>query len=234
MKKINLLLNGTYQAGNLDGSMLAGCNFKLLEENLTFDYYFIMDPIFFKNPEQLSKDHLKKREDLFSILSDSKLRLTLIVPRQYQAQMRKRFPNLKIESIIFRSIPFISTRLDSFLVRLGVSLSSMNVIFAMLTYSLKEGFKLISIHGANHNWIGQVSVDSENIVMYHPDGFKKQESRILAFHDGERLTMAMFLKTQLRNFLAHDRFQALSRYYSAEIINMSHLSFITSYKRFKV
>lgn len=231
MKRIELLLNGSYEAEDWEDSVLAGCNFKLLEENLKFHFYFIMDPIFFKNPQQLSLDHFEKREELFRRLSDLDKKLTLIVPRQYQHKMKKRFPNLKIESIIFRSIPFISTRLDSFLVRLGISLSSINVIFAMISFSLKKGFRLIAIHGANHNWIEQVNVDSDNVIMYHPNGFKKYESRPLVYHNGERLTMALFLKTQLSNFVSHDRFQALSKHFSAEIINKSNKSFITSYRR---
>ena len=231
IKKIELLLNGSYQAENWKDSVLAGCNFKLLEEMLPFHYYFIMDPIFFKEPEQLSLEHFEKREELFRLLSALDKSMTLIVPRQYKAKMRRRFPNLQIESIIFISIPFISTRLDSYFVRFGISLSSINVIFGMLTFSLKAGFKEISLHGANHNWIEQVNVDSDNVVMYSPNGFKKYESRPLVFHNGERLNMAQFLKTQLRNFVTHDRFQALSKHLSAHIINKSERSFITSYDR---
>jgi hypothetical protein len=230
-KSIKLLLNGKYENDLVDDTPLAGCNFKLLEQDLCFQYYFIMDPIFFMNENDLTDSHKEKRARLFEKFSCLDQNFTLVVPRQFKNKFKRKFSNIHVDSIIFRSIPLISPWIDVLLVKLGFSLSSMNVIFAMLTYSLRNGFTSIYIYGANHNWINQISVNQNNVIIYTPNGYKTYESIPLKYHDGKLLNMSDFLNTQQKNFKTHDRFSKVSNILTTNILNMSNISYITSYKR---
>lgn len=230
-KSINLLLNGKYENDIAGDTALAGCNFKLLEQDLSFQYYFIMDPIFFMNEKDLTDTHKEKRARLFEKFSCLDQNFTLVVPRQFKSKFKRKFINVHVDSIIFRSIPSISPWIDALLVKLGFSLSSINVIFAMLTYSLRRGFTSINIYGANHNWINQISVNQNNVIIYTPEGYKTYEKIPLTYYDGKLLNMSDFLDTQLKNFKTHDRFSKVSKILATKILNMSNTSYITSYKR---
>jgi hypothetical protein len=231
-RSIKLLLNGKYENDAAEHTALAGCNFKLLEQDLCFQYYFIMDPIFFKNENDLTDTHKEKRTKLFEKFRDLDQNFTLVVPRQYKNKFKNKFSNIHVDSIIFRSIPRISPWIDALLVKLGFSLSSINVIFAMLTYSLRNSFTSIYIYGANHNWINQISVNQNNVIIYTPNGYKTLESIPLTYHDGNLLNMSDFLNTQLQNFKTHDRFSKVSKILTTNILNISDTSYITSYNRF--
>jgi hypothetical protein len=228
-KSIGLLLNGDYNGENT--AILAGCNFKLLEQDLKFSYYFIMDPIFFKNEDQLTLAHKERRSLLFDKILSFDKSFTLVVPRQHRRSFKRKFVNIEVEGVICRSIPNFGSFLDALLVNLGFTLSSINVIFAMITFSIQKGYTKILIYGANHDWVTQVKVDHNNSIIYTPSGYKNYEPTPLVYHNGISLGMSDFLKTQLKNFQTHDRLSRVASFLHVEIFNLSAKSFITSYNR---
>jgi hypothetical protein len=232
IKSCSIIVNGNFNSSNLENcNSLVGCNFKLIEESITFDYYFLMDPIFFLEDSKISDQHKIKRDLLFNILINLDYSLILVVPIQFKNKIKCNFPKLKVEGIIFRSIPSLGKYFDLLLVNLGFSLSSMNVIFAMITFLIKKGFRLIFIYGADHNWISSIKTDIDNNIIYTPTGNVVFVPVILTDFKFRKLTMAQFIKTQYNNFTTHDRIEKLSNLIGVTIINKSIGSYITSYKK---
>lgn len=225
---VNIYLNG--DSKDSVKKISAGCNYRLTQiGNENFDYYFLMDPTFFQKSQLELEEINTLKSELFEKIRNQDF--ILVVPKKFKKITKKMFPEKQVESIVFRTIPFANKYIDKFLIKLGFSLSSMNVSFAMISFFMKRKHKLIKIHGARHDWLNDISVNINNQILFEPTGIKNYNSRVLKDYKGKELNMAEFLETQLNNFRTHDRMQNVSNLFKCRIINTCPDSFITSYKK---
>lgn len=196
-----------------------------MNPNSEYDYYFLFDPIFFIK----SETHKNKVDELKRILV--KKRSILILPKKYKHLAKMEYKGCEMIFMHSRSLPSVSKKLDSMFILSNISISSINVVFPMMTYAINKKFKIINLHGVKHDWISMITVNEKNQIVYTPEGIERNSPRILKDYRGRILNMTEFLRTQLKNFRAHDRYRVVADNLGIKIINHQTDSFITSYTK---
>ena len=145
-------------------------------------FYVLQAPVLFYDENQLSDTYITIRNDIFqNIIEKTLWDLYLIVP--FKAKKSNAFQAILNTNKNVKPLYFNDTALEGFSFiktlffnkRLGMPRPH-NVLIPSLMNAIHIGFKEIFIIGADHSWLGEISVNDKNEALVHQKHFYDEEN----------------------------------------------------------
>ncbi len=146
-------------------------------DDLKPKYYLLQAPILFQSNENSSPLYINMRDVLFNHIEvKTKWELNLMVP--FRAKKSKEFLNLLKQNKFIKAHFFNDIAIegfDSFIytcyrLKLGMPRPH-NVLIPTIMNAISIGFKEINIIGADHSWLGEISVNNSNEALVNQKHF---------------------------------------------------------------
>jgi hypothetical protein len=211
-----------------------------LFEDLKPEYYVLQAPQFFKDDSQLSNYYIEQRQKLFShIQMKTNWVLFLVVP--VSAKKSDAFNALVDSNSNLKPLFFNDTAIEgfSFLTTFAFNHSlgmprPHNVLIPAIMNAIRIGFTNIYIIGADHSWLGEISVNENNEALVHQKHFYDEETS-----KPEKMEDYIYRPRRLHEilnkfyltFLGYWEIKSYAAKKDIRIINASETSMIDAFER---
>ena len=193
-------------------------------------YYFLADAGFFTNNE---RDDIRK---LFEILNkEVTWVMTVVVPINYYKEAQNKLYNkyIRIEPMPILQYETSDKNKMLYLKTGKAAPSYVNVTIFVEFYFLNKGYKTIHLFGVDHTFFSDMSVDSENNIVWKRSHFYESGYRKLIRYkeDGTRWKLSDWLRDKYLTFREHEFMNNYASFVGARIINHTEHSMIDAYDR---
>ena len=220
------------------GKTLLAVNFSVTSpmfEQLRPELYLIADPLFWIVPE--------KCDQLFDTMaSKTEWDMTLFMPARAlnnKVWQSKLVRNKHIKVCIYNTTPIEGCRsFCNFVFNKGWGVPRPhNVLIPSIAIGLRLPFKKIYIAGADHSWLGEITVTDENVVLMHQKHFYDQSKSKADVVKQENLQSARLYTILYHMYVAFKSYFILrdfAEYKGKEVVNITPGSYIDAFKREKI
>jgi hypothetical protein len=209
-------------------------------ETLKPEYYILQAPQFFQEDDKLSSFYIEQRQTLFNHIKE-KTNWDLFVVIPIKAKKSSAFNALLASNKHLKPLYFNDTAIEgftfikrfSFTKSLGMPRPH-NVLIPSLINAINIGFTEIYIVGADHSWLGEISVNENNEALVHQKHFydetsSKPEKMQDYIHRPRRLHE--ILNKFYLTFLGYWEIKEYAANKGVKIINASESSMIDAFER---
>jgi len=202
--------------------------------------YLLLAPQFFKADKDLSELYIKNNEELFSSLkTKTSWPMNLYIPVKYKKARNVIDLKSKNTNITFHyfnttpieGLPFISNFI--FKNRLGMPRPH-NVLIPSLMIGIAEGYDKISVLGADHSWLGEISVNEKNEALVNQKHFydeKSATSQPMQDYIKRPRKLHEILHKFYLSFKGYWEIKHFAEKQDVEIINSSEISMIDAFEK---
>jgi hypothetical protein len=209
-------------------------------EELQPEYYILQAPQFFLDDALLSTFYIEQRKTLFQhIQNKTTWDLFMVVPvRAKKSEAFKQLLNANnhLKPLYFNDTAiegFASIKWFCFRKSLGMPRPH-NVLIPGIMNAINIGYKTIYIIGADHSWLGEISVNEKNEALVHQKHFYDEESskpeKMQDYIHRPRRLHEIINKFYL-TFLGYWEIKAFADRKDIKIVNASENSMIDAFER---
>ena len=212
-------------------------------EELKPKYYVLQAPQYFNENCELSKFYIDQRNMLFeAIEKKTNWKIYFIVPirAKKSSSFRKLLTNNKnlsplyFNDIAIEGFPIFKTFFFS--KKLGLPRPH-NVLIPAIMNAINIGFKNVYLVGADHSWLGEVSVNGINEALVHQKHFYDEQSskpeKMQDYISRPRKLHEIIHKFYL-TFKGYWEIKAFAEKQGAKIYNLSEKSMIDAFDRIEI
>jgi hypothetical protein len=209
-------------------------------EELKPQFYVLQAPQFFKDDAQLSELYIQQRNTLFeNIEKKTTWKIYFIIPikAKSSSSFQKTLANNKfLTPLYFNDTAiegFSALKWFSFKNNLGLPRPH-NVLIPALINAINIGFKNIYIIGADHSWLGEISVNNQNESLvnqkHYYDEFSSKPEKMQDYIYRPRRLHEIINKFYL-TFLGYWEIKSFAEKRGVHIYNSSETSMIDAFER---
>lgn len=201
-------------------------------------YYIIADPSYWSNKVDSNTKLFRKK--LFSKMgSETSWNLNLFTPLESKKYI---LSNVDISSNKFINVIFYNLKnidcpdfYKNFLYDRAIAMPIVqNVLVVAIFHSMLMGYKSIEIYGAEHSWLKDLYIGSDNKVMLKSKHFYSNEESVgkeWLKYDGEPYKLHEILSDLSKMFASYQDLQRYSKFKGVNIVNCTEGSFIDAFDR---